>query len=85
MSEKEKFTYVSYITSAINAFSCLAFMVKANFSCDPPAELRMDGFLGNTYMKNQYCVDNPSYWDIICIAQFGGYLFFDLMIVVFFI
>ena len=86
LTEPQKFLYVSYITSAINALGCLTFMYWGTTSCDPPADLRKDDLLfGNTYMRNEYCVDHPNIWEIYCLSQFLGYLCFDLVICVFFI
>ena len=61
-------------------------MYIGNGRCDPPKHLRQDDLtFGNTYLRNQYCIDNPNFWEVLAISQFLGYLCFDIVLCSFFI
>ena len=81
LSVKERYLYISYITSTINAFGCLYFFATGFTHCDPPKEHRRDDvFLGNTYLRNEWCVDNPNMYEILGVQYFNGYLIWDLYV-----
>ena len=68
LNEENRYLYVSYILSAINAVGCLTFMYLGNSNCDPPAAHRRDDvFLGNTYLRNNWCIDNPNIYEVLAI------------------
>jgi hypothetical protein len=55
-------------------------------SCDPPTEFRNDHeIFGNTGYNNNWCVDNPSNFDILTMSYFTGYMFFELCSLLFLI
>jgi hypothetical protein len=61
MSQKDKYLYLSYVNSIANAVVCLAYCLIGASRCDPPTEFRNDGVtLGNTYLRNTWCVENPN-------------------------
>ena len=50
--------------------------IYASFQCSPPEAYRQAGW--NTYVTNDYCVDNANYWEAVCNMILAGYLSVDL-------
>jgi len=70
--------YVNVFTSMVNIVCCLSFLVITARACDPPAALRKDDLMfGNTYIRNDYCVDHPSVSALCSIMYFLGYITYD--------
>ena len=54
--------------------------------CDPPKEQRLDDItMGNTYLRNTWCVENPNIHEVIAVMYFLGYLIWDTIVCVYFI
>jgi hypothetical protein len=86
MSKGDRIYYCALYTSTLNCFIVMAIAFWGTISCDPPTEFRNDkDFLGNTGYNNDWCVDNPSTYDIFTMSYFAGYMFYELFSLVFLI
>jgi hypothetical protein len=86
MTKGEQIYYCSLYTSTINCFVVMAIAFYGTISCDPPTEHRRDNvFLGNTGFNNDWCIDNPSNFDVLSMSYFAGYMTFELFSLVFLI
>ena len=86
MTKGERIYYCAMYTSTINCFVVMIIAFWGTISCDPPAGFRNDNeFLGNTGYNNDWCVDNPSNFDILTMSYFTGYMFYELFSLVFLI
>jgi len=75
--------YITFITSVINAFGCLFGCYLGLTNCSPPDDRKIDGFLGNTYIRNDYCVDHYNIYELLAVVYFLGYLIWDTYVCVF--
>ena len=55
-----RWLYYSYIVSIVHSLGCVYYTCLSLFSCEPPSKYAGTGLLGNTFVSNDYCVDNPS-------------------------
>jgi hypothetical protein len=85
LNRSDRFLYITYFTSAINAIVCLVYFVLGFLACEPPKQHSRDIFLGNTYLRNDWCVDNPSLTDTLAVQAFLGYIVWDIFVVLFLI
>jgi hypothetical protein len=83
--KKNKWLYYSYIMSILHALGCCYFVYIALFSCEVPPKYSVSGTLGNTFIYNEYCVDNASLIQGYGICFFLAYLTVDLVLCYFFI
>lgn len=66
--------------SIIHAVSLSIIAAYSIFQCDPPVQFRSkeNGWLANTMLTNDYCVDNCNPWEMFAVLYFMGYLFADM-------
>jgi hypothetical protein len=61
LKSTDKYLYISYLLSIINAIVLIYTCIVAAGRCEPPEEHRMnDVKFGNTYLRNTWCVENPN-------------------------
>ena len=78
--------YVSYMISTVNAFYCIGLFVNSAKSCNPPKEHRKDDIkFGNTFLRNDWCLDNPNIQEVLPLMYFLGYLIHDSLVCLFLI
>jgi hypothetical protein len=82
LDQKKRYLYITYITSVINAFGCLIGFYLGLSNCTPPEDKQVSGFLGNTYLRNEYCVDHPNLYEVLAVQYFLGYLLWDTYVCV---
>ena len=81
LSTEKRYKYSSYILSMINAVFTSGMAIPVSMKCDPPAGHRNDEvFLGNTYFRNSWCVDNPHIYEALFVRVFTGYLITDFYV-----
>lgn len=61
------------------------FYIVTLVSCEPPHKYSVAGTFGNTYINNDYCVDNPSLLQSYGVLFFLAYLTVDLYLCLFLI
>lgn len=59
-SSTNKWLYYSYIMSTLHAIGCYYFAFATLLSCETPQKYSGSGKFGNTFIGNEYCVDNAS-------------------------
>ena len=65
----------------INAVGMSAMAIPVAMKCSPPKEHRNDDlFLGNTYFRNEWCVDHPHVYEALFVRLFTGYLITDFYV-----
>ena len=86
MKPTDKYLYVSYVLSIVNAAVLLTYCIIGASRCDPPQEHRKNDItLGNTYLRNTWCVENPNVHEIVSVMYFLGYLIWDTFCCIFMI
>ena len=86
LSQEAKCTYVSYMVSTVNAIYCVVLFIASVFSCEPPEKFsKSNMILGNTFLRNDWCVDNPNIEEVRVTMFFLGYLIHDSLVVLFLI
>lgn len=77
-----KWLYYSYILSILHSIGCLYFFTVSLFDCDVPSKYSVtpSGTFGNTFIYNNYCVDNASLMNAYGITFFLAYITVDLVL-----
>jgi len=78
LTDAKRYMYIEYITSLINATICSLLVPPVLLLCTPPPEsAQNDLFMGNTYLRNEWCMDHANVYEALGISYFIGYLVFD--------
>ena len=86
LSQEHKCMYVSYMISTVNAIYCVALFITSVSSCEPPEKYSKSNIkLGNTFLRNDWCLDNPNIQEVRVTMYFLGYLIHDTLVVLFLI
>lgn len=81
LDDKKRYFYSSFQYSVINSLLLSLLCIPAANQCSPPPEHRQDNlWLGNTYLRNQWCVDNPNIYEYLLTVMLCAYLFVDLYV-----
>ena len=72
----------SYVVSIVHAITLVALTVKGMYSCEPGPAYRQEGggIFANTWVANDWCVDNGNYWECVTVTVFLAYLTVDLVV-----
>ena len=78
-----KWFYFSYIVSILHSIGCVFFTYRGLFSCQPSHKFTGTGLFGNTFVSNEYCVDNADLMQAQAMCFFLSYITFDLCLCLF--
>lgn len=79
-SSGKRWLLYSYIVSIFHACTLILFSFRSLFACEPRDGFKQTGWLGNTWVNNDWCVDNPNVWEASTLIIFLGYLTVDLCV-----
>lgn len=72
----------SYIVSILHALTLVTMQTKGMYSCEPSPAFKQpqEGLFANTWVTNDWCIDNANIWEAVTVIIFLGYLTVDLLV-----